>query len=195
MLSHSPLASRLSFRPLLYFRPNLNFLFFSFSYWNYRFSLRTTYYIGRGTLYVLPYVDLIQVSSPRSWKQRKLKDLALRPRDPHQFEENWGCRGGLGRGLPPERGRRACFRPVLSRCAGSDYQLANGVTQVRRSWLFPSTCSIGASYRAHLFYALLTIEGSRRPQQLDPTYQQTLVRLTLQPILLRPLLRTIMKEF
>lgn len=32
------------------------------------------------------------------------------------------------------------------------------------------------------------------PQQLDPTYQQTLVLLTLQPVLLRPLLRTIMKE-
>lgn len=32
------------------------------------------------------------------------------------------------------------------------------------------------------------------PQQLDPTYQHTIVLLTLQPVLLRPLLRTIMKE-
>ena len=40
---------------------------------------------------------------------------------------------------------------------------------------------------------LLTIEVWN-PQQLDPTYQQTLVLLTLQPVLLRPLLRTIMKE-
>ena len=32
------------------------------------------------------------------------------------------------------------------------------------------------------------------PQQLDPTYQETDVLLTLQPVLLRPLLRTIMKE-
>jgi hypothetical protein len=36
---------------------------------------------------------------------------------------------------------------------------------------------------------LLTIEVWN-PQQLDPTYQQTLVLLTLQPVLLR----TIMKE-
>jgi hypothetical protein len=43
---------------------------------------------------------------------------------------------------------------------------------------------------------LLTIyyRGGVPPQQLDPTYQQTLVLLTLQPVLLRPLLRTIMKE-
>lgn len=39
---------------------------------------------------------------------------------------------------------------------------------------------------------LLTIyyRGGVPPQQLDPTYQQTLVLLTLQPVLLR----TIMKE-
>jgi len=57
----------------------VNLLFFSFSYCNYRFSLRTTHYIGRGTLYVLPYVDLIQVSSPRSWKQLSLKTQQSKP--------------------------------------------------------------------------------------------------------------------
>lgn len=41
---------------------------------------------------------------------------------------------------------------------------------------------------------LKILKGGLPPQQLYPTYQQTLVLLTRKPVLLRPLLRTIIKE-